>query len=47
MTAQPDGSVSVQIGYPGGLGATAGTPASALGLSSDALGAAIALPGDG
>ena len=47
VTAQPDGSVSVQIGYPGGLGATAVTPASALGLSSDALGAAIALPGDG
>jgi hypothetical protein len=47
VTARPDGSIAVQIVYPGGLGATTLTPASTLGLSSDALGAGIVLPSDG
>lgn len=47
VAVQPDGSVHVQVIYPGGLGASSVTPASVLGLSSDALGAGVALPGDG
>jgi hypothetical protein len=46
VTAQADGSVSVQIAYPGGLGATTVTRASSLRISSDALGVGIALLGD-